>query len=233
MLFCKKLCNTAKEPRLVENHNGCFQLFLAYPLVVEPRQSARIDTGLAVKISTSLTYYPMVVSDVVADSKGLIVNDFNSLVYSKNNEVAKLEFTVYNTSDTTVKLDIGDPIARLIIYQTFILDVKSVEQFPTTELDLIKTEVTPHITQAKTEVVWFKRMIRDDFQDCFNRFFTTLHGEQFHKQIENMRETNEYKQAVNKSKYEADWAWNNMPEQLKEDVKKQFKEYKKKLYNLK
>lgn len=233
MLYCRKLCPTAREPIPVRDRPGCFQLYLAFPLQIDPKQVVRVDPGISFKVSSTAHHYPIIVSDQTAVARGLIVYDYNSAVNVKDNDATKVEFNMYNSSDVVITLDVGYPVARLLMTQTASLAVKCVESFPSTELDLVKEESIADkiMSYPKTEIVWFKRMMKDNFNECFKLFFTTLEGEVFHKQIEAMRETDEYKKAGDKAKYESDWAWKCLPTTIREEVCTQFKEYRKKLLN--
>src|SRR5665213_1054497 len=143
MLYCRKLTNVAREPLPVKDHPGCFQLYLAFPLQVDPKQVVRVDVGLSIKISSTSHHYPMIVSDMTAVARGLIVYDYNSAVNAKDGEAVRVEFNVFNCSQLPITLDVGYPIARLLIAQTASLAIKCVETFPSsTELDLIK-EISP------------------------------------------------------------------------------------------
>jgi dUTPase len=223
----RRLCLTAKSPLPVKGQSGSFQLYLAFPLIVDPGQTVQVDPGLLIK--THDQYYPMVVSDQVSLAHGLMVNSFNTLAeadsLNKDNPVCKLEFTVVNTSSIRVELDAGYAIARLVLVQVGEVNMVEVDQFDQDPSFGRKRADIAHM--PKTDGVWFKRQYRQDVNLCFTSFFDTPEGRVYWGSIEEMRTTKEYANSRDKSVYEAKWVYDNMPADIKQTVINQFNSYKK------
>lgn len=225
----RRLCETARSPLPVRGQPGCFQLFLSNPLVIDPSQTVAVDVGLLVRMVDG--YYPMVVSDQTSMSRGLMVNNFNTMTeadsLNKDNHVCKLEFNIYNTGPIRVALDAGSEIARLVLLQTG--DVKLVECDQFSDDPNFKRErpVNEIAAIPKTDGVWFKRQYKEDVNKCFTQFFDTPEGRNYMTEIELMRETAEYQHSRDKSLFEAKWVYEHMPPEIKKNVIEQFNNYKK------
>ena len=226
MFYCRRLCQTSRTPLPVRGQPGAYQLYLAFQLVVDPGQTTSVDVGLIFKMTDG--YYPMVVSDSNSLAHGILVNSFNTLVETTDTTVSKLEFTIINTGLVPVTFDVGHTIARLLLVQTGGVKITEVDHFPENEATFKRQE---HEIESvpKTESVWFKRMLKEDFNDCFKRFFDTIEGREYMTRIEAMQVTPEYINNPNQSVYKAKWVWENIPELIKKAVRDQFHEHKKQL----
>lgn len=232
MLYCRRLCNTAKTPVSVNGNPGCYSLFLAFPLTVDPGCTASVDVGLLFKLTHG--FYPIVVSDRTSMAHELLVNSFNTLVDTalpdgSNADVAKLEFTVCNNGKVPVSLAAGANIARMLLVQTHTVNIHEVEQFPENEPTFKRENQDTNVPVTeipKTEAIWFKRMFKDKYDECFKRFFDSIDGRSFLTKIEEMRKTTAFQTNTNKAMYEARWVWDNLPEKIKKTVVEQFREHK-------
>ncbi len=231
-VYFRRLCESAKSPLPIKGQTGCFQLFTAFPILLDPGQTVPVDVGLLIKVVDG--YYPMIVSDQTSLARKLLVNSFNTLAeadnMNKDNPVCKLEFTVCNTGPIQVSLDAGYPVARLVLVRVDTIQLVECDTFP--DDPNFKREKTVDIASiAKTDAVWFKRQYKQDVNKCFTQFFDTLEGRKYWTQIEKMRETNEYKNSRDKSLFEAKWVYENLPDDIKGNVVEQFNNYKKEFIN--
>ncbi len=227
-VYFRRLCDTAKTPVPIKGQSGCFQLFLAFPITVDPGQTVSVDVSLLIR--TIEGYYPMVVSDQTSLARKLLVNSYSTLAepdsLNKDNPVCKLEFTVCNTGAIQTTLDAGYPIARLVLVR--VDDVKLIECDAFPDDPNFKREKAVDIAAIpKTDAVWFKRQYKQDVNKCFTQFFDTLDGREYWTSIEKMRETKEYQNSKDKSLYEAKWVYENLPDNIKANVIEQFNNYKK------
>jgi len=226
--YFRRLCDTARSPIPIKGQSGCFQLFLAFPLNVEPGQTVAVDVGLLIK--TVIGYYPMIVGDPTSLSRKLLVNSYNTLAepdsLNKDNPVCKLEFTICNTSAIKITLEAGYPVARLVLLRVDDVKLFECDSFP--DDPNFKHERSIDIVSIpKTDAVWFKRQYKQDINKCFMQFFDTIEGRDYWKSIEKIRDTIEYKNSKDKSLYEAKWVYENMPDNIRSDVMEQFNNYKK------
>jgi dUTPase len=231
-VYFRRLCETAKSPLPVKGQTGCFQLFTAFPICVDPGHTVAVDVGLLIKVVDG--YYPMIVCDQTSLARKLLVNSFNTLAeadnMNKDNPVCKLEFTVCNTGPIQVLLEAGYPVARLVLVRVDAIQLVECDAFP--DDPNFKREKTVDIASvAKTDAVWFKRQYKQDMNKCFTQFFDTLEGRKYWTQIEQMRETNEYKNSRDKSLFEAKWVYENLPDDIRNNVVEQFNNYKKEFIN--
>lgn len=228
LIYFRRLCETAKTPLAVRGQSGCFQLYTAFPVVIEPGQTIPVDVGLLLK--TVDGYYPMIVSDQTSLSRNLLVNSFNTLAepdsLNNDNPVCKLEFTIHNTGPIRVELEAGYAVARLVLVKVDTVKLIECDTFP--DDPNFKPRTTNDIvSMPKTDAVWFKRQYKQDVNKCFTQFFDTPDGREYWSEIEKMRETKEYQNSKDKSLYEAKWVYENLPDAIKNDVIEQFNTYKK------
>jgi len=231
-LYFRRLCKTAKSPLPIKGQPGCFQLFTAFPISVDPKQTVSVDVALLIKVVDG--YYPMIVCDQTSLALKLLVNSFNTLVeadnMNKDNPVCKLEFTVCNTGPIQVVLEAGYPVARLLLVRVDTVQLIECDAFP--DDPNFKREKTIDIASiANTDAVWFKRLYKQDMNKCFTKFFDTLEGRKYWSKIEKMYETYEYKNSRDKSLYEAKWVYENLPDNIKNNVMVEFNNYKKDFIN--
>lgn len=218
-LYCKLLSETARTP--LECSKCSYQLFLAYPLEINPGERKLIDVGLILKFSSTADYYAITLSDENSRAFGLIVNDMNTLTVS---DTAKLEFTVYNTSKTVIKMRTGECIAKIVFVPVTPLKIVEVEQFPENTL-VFKRKYNSVI---KNEEIWFKRQLSDDREGTIAKFL--VDDETFMNNLTQYRTTSEFLGAKDPTKTETTWIINNLTDSIRARITETFSVYKKDAY---
>ena len=214
--------NDACKPSSIVGQNGIyFQMKTPTDIEINPGELQVVDSGMEIKIPRG--YRLIMVCGPSALEKNLLINQhpeigkFSPYLESQN---PRLTYIVYNAGKSPALIRKGDPLGRFVLDRTCIgADIQEVESFEETGTE---PKFNSIVEIPKTEDAYFKRLYRDDRDNCIDMFLTNTDGTKILEDLEIYKQNDPYVNAKNQSLLEAQFVWKALTNSIKSEVVKKF-----------
>lgn len=221
----KTLSNSARKPTKVSGSREYFQLYAAGNYEFAPGKTKTVDAAIQVRLPNG--YDLDVIDDELSMSRGLMINRYPGLGESTpfiDGDIPRLSYMVHNTSPITVKIHTGDELGRFRLLRVATkVDIQEVADFVEKTDD---PKFKSIVDIPKTEASYFKRMYRENRDQCIDMFMTNDEGESILNRIPEFKKSADYMESPNKSLAEAYWVWKELSSESQEAVKNSFIKHK-------
>ncbi len=211
-IYIKKLSSDAYIPKRIDNY---YELYLQENLVIQPGSFKTVNMGFEIRVP--LSYYVLIVPNESAFSRNISIPTFSS--NNCDQEAKELLFNVYNGGKMSAEYKKGDSIARMLLIEVTIRDVKEVKDFD--EIPSIKNSTKV----PRTGKVWFEHLYKNNTAEAKKIIQDIKESEKIIPGLEKFIAGDKDKLGNNLDA-QFNYIWENLPEAAQQKINELFNEHR-------